>query len=287
MVAATVRRRCRRPLPVAVAAAAAAAATAAAGLAAWAPIPADASSAYRPLSWPAVTATLHDLASRHPERLSLTLASEFLPPAPGCDADEEGNGRHGGRGRPPHRRPSRECITPLVATVGWAAPPTTPTVLVVGGVWGDDTASVASAVALTTTLVEGGDPDSDGDSWVAALAGSRRVVVLPVLSAAAYASGKRWEAGEGGVPLDPFTDFPPVGGAGGVDCFRGRASRLLNELFRRHIFMTVIVFHGVGEFVAYPWGDASHCWGGETQQRSPLRPERRQAARALDRKGGC
>ena len=122
--------------------------------------------------------------------------------------------------------------------------------------------------------------------WLARLASTRRIVVVPTANAYRYARGGEFQDSA----IDPTFDFPfNLGGANGngtavggggrylgrrgairgeedggvaTECMRTVTARTVNELFRSHLFRVAIQFQhssnggdgGVVEAVGYPWG---------------------------------
>ena len=84
-------------------------------------------------------------------------------------------------------------------------------------------------------------------AWLAHLSKTRIVYALPATNPWGFANRKRTE-----VRIDTNRDFA-------IDtspsaCAQSATGRVVNELFRRHVFQVGITFHGGMEAIAYEWG---------------------------------
>ena len=84
--------------------------------------------------------------------------------------------------------------------------------------------------------------------WLARLASTRRIVILPTANAVGYDRNDRTEMG-----IDPNRDFP-FDVVKERECMQTIAGRTINEIFRDHMFQLSLTFHGGMEVVSYEWG---------------------------------
>ena len=108
---------------------------------------------------------------------------------------------------------------------------------------------VMSSNMCRQSLEEKGVP-SPYRQWLARLASTRRIVIIPTANALGYSQNVRVENG-----IDPNRDFPfdiEKGNEG--SCMQTIAGRSINELFRSHLFPIGLTFHGGMEVIGYEWG---------------------------------
>ena len=108
---------------------------------------------------------------------------------------------------------------------------------------------VMSSNMCRQSLEEKGVP-SPYRQWLARLASTRRIVIIPTANALGYSQDLREENG-----IDPNRDFPfdiEKGNEG--SCMQTIAGRSINELFRSHLFPIGLTFHGGMEVIGYEWG---------------------------------
>ena len=113
--------------------------------------------------------------------------------------------------------------------------------------------------------------------WLARLATTRRIVVVPTANALGYYQNKREENG-----IDPNRDFPYDLPSPNL-CMQTIAGRTLNEVFRQHLFQLSLTFHGGMEVVGYEWG--APTWE-DPSQRSPDDTAQTQIAAAYSKYAG-
>ena len=83
--------------------------------------------------------------------------------------------------------------------------------------------------------------------WMHSLVKNRVVYAMPATNAVGFAKRTRAEN-----RMDPNRDFP-IDTSPGL-CMRTVSGRVVNELFRRHIFQIALTFHGGMRAIAYEWG---------------------------------
>lgn len=87
--------------------------------------------------------------------------------------------------------------------------------------------------------------------WLARLATTRRIVILPTANALGYFRNTREENG-----IDPNRDFPYD--QKDSKCMQTIAARTINELYRTHIFQLSLTFHAGMKAIGYEWGAPSY-----------------------------
>jgi len=87
--------------------------------------------------------------------------------------------------------------------------------------------------------------------WLARLASTRRIVVIPSANAVGYYRNKREEE-----RIDPNRDFA-FDQVNWSKCMQTIAARTINELFRDHIFQHSLTYHAGMVAIAYEWGAPS------------------------------
>jgi len=92
--------------------------------------------------------------------------------------------------------------------------------------------------------------DSDR-KWLARLVTTRRIVMIPTANALGYFRNEHTENG-----IDPEYDFP-FDIEDSTKCMQTIAGRVINEVFRDHVFQLAISFHSGHNAIAYEWGGPS------------------------------
>ncbi|ESS30251.1 putative zinc carboxypeptidase [Toxoplasma gondii GAB2-2007-GAL-DOM2] len=175
---------------------------------------------------------------------------------------------------------SDACQLPLVEVgdIDFLSP-ATPTVFFSGAVHGDERAGPTAAVELVRYLCARYRRDGE----VTFLVRNRRVLVMPFPNVLGFAWNFREEAG-----VDVNRDFPYQRQSS--QCFQSVAARAINEVFRSHLILGGITWHGGMRAVAYPWGSYDHSQQlGRDRWQSRASPDDaafKSLARVLQRAGG-
>jgi hypothetical protein len=100
--------------------------------------------------------------------------------------------------------------------------------------------------------------------WVHELVNARSVVVTPMTNAWGFAHDKREE-----LKVDPNRDYNYM--RSGAECMQSMTSRVINEIWRDHVFQMAITFHGGTRAVSYEWGSPDHYLNGDStrSEKSP------------------
>jgi hypothetical protein len=102
-----------------------------------------------------------------------------------------------------------------------------------------------------TELKEAGGASLHTQRWVHHLVNTRDVVITPMTNAYGYAHDKRTE-----LDLDPNRDYNYM--RSGAQCMQTMTSRVVNEIWREHLFQLAITFHGGMRAISYEWGSPNH-----------------------------
>jgi len=93
----------------------------------------------------------------------------------------------------------------------------------------------------------------DERKWLARLATTRRIIIVPAANSLGFFRGEREEDG-----IDPNKDFPfDLKGDEDTKCMETITARTLNEIFINNIIQLAITFHSGASVVAYNWGAPS------------------------------
>lgn len=127
------------------------------------------------------------------------------------------------------------------------------------------------------------------ENWVLDLLKKTYFVFTPMTNAYGYSNGIRedyvtYSNGNTGLE-DPNRDFPYFNITGKVtnDCMKTVAARTVNELFREHIFVNALTFHGGLNAIGYPWGNYVHLLNEKLASEAPDFYSGRQTALILQK----
>jgi hypothetical protein len=152
-----------------------------------------------------------------------------------------------------------------------------PQILISGAIHGDErvgpqaslvtaellVASVNCAVynmtTICTSLVDNFDVTYDDIEWMAMLATSRDIFIVPAANCLGYATNRRDDMG-----IDPNRDFPYV--RKDNRCLRSHTAQLIYNLIDSEQIQIVLTFHGGMEAIGYEWGSQNH---NKPHDRSP------------------
>ena len=99
-----------------------------------------------------------------------------------------------------------------------------------------------------------------GNAWLRRLLDTRQVVLLAVSNPIGYETMRREEVGmDKGkrLRIDPNRDFPFDREPKDRSCMRTIVARVVNELWREHVFQMAVTFHGGMQAIAFEWGAPS------------------------------
>jgi len=185
--------------------------------------------AYAYLSYDAMQMTMHKLAADYPELVVLqsTTALYGLPKVGECGTKKE------------------PCETLLLHITEHATvTPTRPQVYFSGEIHGDERVGPVATLEFARLLCE----EFARNAWVRHLVRTRQVFITPMTNAVGFEQSKRNE-----INIDPNRDYP-IDQLASADCMQAVTSRIVNELFRAHLFQLAVTFHGGMEAIAVEWG---------------------------------
>ncbi|TMW63577.1 hypothetical protein Poli38472_002518 [Pythium oligandrum] len=87
--------------------------------------------------------------------------------------------------------------------------------------------------------------------WVQHLINTRSVFITPMTNAYGYAHDTREE-----LNVDPNRDYNYM--RSGSHCMQTMTSRVVNEIWREHIFQLAVTYHGGMRAISYEWGSPNH-----------------------------
>ncbi|DBA01003.1 TPA: hypothetical protein N0F65_006264 [Lagenidium giganteum] len=139
--------------------------------------------------------------------------------------------------------------------------PARPEVFISGALHGDERVGPATTMELIVLLAEYATAYANGSAsldastaatkrWIHGLVNTRSVFLTPMTNAWGYAHHDREENG-----VDPNRDYNYMAAP---KCMKAMTSRVINELWRDHLFQLAITFHGGMRAVAYEWGSPDH-----------------------------
>ncbi|TYZ60972.1 hypothetical protein PybrP1_005327 [[Pythium] brassicae (nom. inval.)] len=220
-------------------------------------------------SYDEMASYLQELATKYPEVVRLSVAQEtYTLPAPKkltCGATSE---------------PCKHFVVHLTnhSTLPDAR---RPEVFISGALHGDERVGPTTTVELIAFLADGATAYARGERgdaqvaatrrWLHELVNMRSVVLTPMTNAFGYAHNVRGELG-----VDPNRDYNYLREP--HECMTTMTSRVVNEIWREHLFQLAITFHGGMRAVSYEWGSPDH-YLRHNRQRSEKSPDHRAQAR--------
>jgi hypothetical protein len=157
---------------------------------------------------------------------------------------------------------------------------TRPEIFISGALHGDERLGPQAAIELIKLMADysksfdqhlKGNISSDSPSilhtkrWIYQLVNTRSVYIMPMTNPYGYANNVRSE-----LRIDPNRDYnymkPPE------QCMQTMTSRVVNEIWRDHIFQLAVTFHGGTRSIAYEWGSTNH-YIDKNKKRSEKSPD--------------
>lgn len=146
-----------------------------------------------------------------------------------------------------------EACKTLVVRIGIKKiQPTAAEVYISGALHGDERVGPLIATELAGFLCR---RYKAGDEDIRRLVENRVTWITPTTNAQGYYHHGREENG-----VDPNRDFPYMQEP--TKCMKTQAARVVNELFRRHLFQASFSFHGGMRSLTYMWGSPNHVENG-------------------------
>ena len=199
-------------------------------------------SSYVYRSYTQMRTDIRALVAAHPKLFSLTVGEEAFPDiyGPGYNREADCDGS--------------PCET-FIVEIGHKdkLKPETPEIFLSGAVHGNERVGPTVVYYLIELMAERYDNGVSSDINFALrwLMDHRRIIVTPFTNAHGYFKHKREERF-----IDPNRDFPYMRGP--QECMQTITARVVNELFRTHLFRLAITFHGGTKSISYEWGTPNH-----------------------------
>lgn len=137
--------------------------------------------------------------------------------------------------------------------------------LISGEVHGDEVIGTHASLAFIQYMAE----NYHSNKHVRRMIDTRLLTIIPMTNAIGFYHNERKERHS----TNPFTAFDPNRDFGfnqnPLKCMQTVAARVINELFRTHIFRLLITLHGGTNVIGYEWGDFSHCTEARTCKDAP------------------
>ncbi|GMF12770.1 unnamed protein product [Phytophthora lilii] len=171
--------------------------------------------------------------------------------------------------------PCKQFVVHLTNHSTLAADPQRPEVFISGALHGNERVGPNAAIELVTLVAhatsnfatdEKVKPTVDTQRWLRELVNTRNVLVTPMTNAYGYSHNHREE-----LKVDPNRDYNYM--RSGAECMQTMTSRVVNEIWRDHIFQLAVTFHGGTRAVAYEWGSPDHYLNGDEKNPSEKSPD--------------
>lgn len=220
---------------------------------------------FRYRSYAQTAALLLELNATFPEVLRVSVAQEtYALPYPeelACVVDDETKAE----------APCKHYVVHLTNHSTLAEDPERPEVFISGALHGNERVGPVSTVETLALLARfstwfahpekmpedaRGNVSVDTLRWAHALVNSRNVLSTPMTNAWGISHNKREELG-----VDPNRDYNYM--RSGDECMTTMTSRVVNEIWREHVFQMAITFHGGTRAVSYEWGSPDHYVKGD------------------------
>ncbi|CAI5726865.1 unnamed protein product [Hyaloperonospora brassicae] len=214
-------------------------------------------------------AYLLELNATFPDVVRVSVAQETYnlpyPKELRCIVDEKTNATE----------PCKHFVVHLTNHATLASDPERPEVFFSGAVHGNERVGPNAVVELVALFAHATskyrtkdmrEPTADTQRWLKELVNTRNVVLVPMTNAYGYSRNERRE-----LTLDPNRDYNYM--RAGAECMQTMTSRVVNEIWRDHIFQLAVTFHGGTQAIAYEWGAPNHYFHGDKTQPSQKSPD--------------
>ncbi|KAG1703771.1 hypothetical protein DVH05_006786 [Phytophthora capsici] len=171
--------------------------------------------------------------------------------------------------------PCKQFVVHLTNHSTLASDPERPEVFISGALHGNERVGPNAAIELIALVAhatsrygtdESVKPTLDTQRWLKELVNSRNVLVTPMTNAFGYSHNRREE-----LTVDPNRDYNYM--RSGAECMQTMTSRVVNEIWRDHIFQLAVTFHGGTRAVSYEWGSPDHYLNGNDKNPSEKSPD--------------
>jgi len=151
---------------------------------------------------------------------------------------------------------------------------TRPQVFFSGEIHGDERIGPVAVIEFARLLCE----EHSTNPWIRRLVSSRSIFMTPTTNAIGFHQSARQE-----FSVDPNRDYP-IDQLRDEDCMKAITSRIVNEIFRSHLFQLAVTFHAGMEAIAVEWGTTNR--GQKKLHPSPDDVAQIQIANALSKYAG-
>jgi hypothetical protein len=220
-------------------------------------------------SYAAMTKLLLDLNATFPDVVQVSVAQETydlpFPEELQCIVDDETQ----------DTETCKQFVVHLTNHSTLASDPERPEVFISGALHGNERVGPNTAIELVALVAhatssygtdEAVKPTVDTQRWLKELVNTRNVLVTPMTNAWGYSHNHREE-----LKVDPNRDYNYM--RSGADCMQTMTSRVVNEIWRDHVFQLAVTFHGGTRAVSYEWGSPDHYLDGDEKKPSEKSPD--------------
>ncbi|KAE9048293.1 hypothetical protein PR003_g665 [Phytophthora rubi] len=171
--------------------------------------------------------------------------------------------------------PCKQFVVHLTNHSTLASDPQRPEVFISGALHGNERVGPNAAIELVALFAhatsryakdDSTKPTVDTQRWLRELVNTRNVLVMPMTNAYGYSHNHREE-----LTVDPNRDYNYM--RSGAECMQTMTSRVVNEIWRDHIFQLAVTFHGGTRAVSYEWGSPDHYMNGDEKSPSEKSPD--------------
>ncbi|GMF49155.1 unnamed protein product [Phytophthora fragariaefolia] len=171
--------------------------------------------------------------------------------------------------------PCKQFVVHLTNHSTLASDPQRPEVFISGALHGNERVGPNAAIELVALFAHATSsyakddnlkPTVDTQRWLRELVNTRNVLVTPMTNAYGYSHNHREE-----LTVDPNRDYNYM--RAGAECMQTMTSRVVNEIWRDHIFQLAVTFHDGTRAVAYEWGSPDHYLDGDEKKPSEKSPD--------------
>ncbi|KAJ0397069.1 hypothetical protein P43SY_005300 [Pythium insidiosum] len=220
-------------------------------------------------SYAEMAAFLQELNTTYPDLVRVSVAQDTykLPSPPELQCRGAGGGSE----------PCRQYVVHLTNHSTLESDPFRPEVFFSGALHGDERVGPTTTVELIALIASSATAYAEGSSstsapplttqrWLHELVNTRSVVLMPMTNAYGYDHETREE-----LDVDPNRDYNYM--VKGRECMKAMTSRVVNELWRDHVFQLAVTFHGGMRAVGFEWGSPNHYLQNGRKPRSEKSPD--------------
>ncbi|KAL4109470.1 hypothetical protein PRIC1_001170 [Phytophthora ramorum] len=216
-----------------------------------------------------VTKLLLELNTTFPDVVQVSIAQETYglpyPDELQCQIDDKTKATE----------PCKQFLVHLTNHSTLVGDPERPEVFISGALHGNERVGPNAAIELIQLVAQATSSYATDDNvkptvgtqrWLRELVNTRNVLVMPMTNAYGYSHNHREE-----LQVDPNRDYNYM--RSGADCMQTMTSRVVNEIWRDHIFQLAVTFHGGTRAVSYEWGSPDHYLDGDEKKPSEKSPD--------------